>query len=178
MNRGEVVRVSEMEVGPGEESAVRHHDAITALIHTHEAPLYRFLVALTANREIALDCVQDTFIRAYEHLQRGKRVNTQWLYKVARNRAIDELRRHRRETPDNEALSRIGLPATDEDMAGLRAAFAALAPPDRAILALSAVEGLSGDEIALRLGIRHGAVRTRLHRARERFRRLYEGGTP
>lgn len=177
MNRGEVVHVSETEAGIEDDSATRCREEIAALIHAHEAPLYRFLVVLTANRDTALDCVQETFTRAYEHLQRGKSVNPQWLYKVARNRAIDEMRRSRRETADSDALSRIHLPATGEDMTSLRTAFAALSPDDRSILALSAVEGLSGEEIGVRLGIRHGAVRTRLHRARERFRRLYEGGS-
>jgi RNA polymerase sigma-70 factor (ECF subfamily) len=60
-------------------------------------------------------------------------------------------------------------------MTDLNAAFAALSPDDRAVLVMCALEGLSGDEIATRLGIRSGAVRTRLHRARERFRKLYEG---
>ncbi len=172
------MRVSGLEAGVDDDFAARHRHEITALVHTHEAPLYRFLVALSGNREIALDCVQDTFIRAYEHLQRGKSVNTQWLYKVTRNRAIDELRRGKREAADLQALAQIGLPATNEDMTSLQAAFAVLSPADRAILVLSAFEGLSGEEIGIRLGIRHGAVRTRLHRARERFRRLYEGGAP
>lgn len=171
MNRGEVAG----EAGLHGEITDRHRDEITPLVLVHEASLYRFLVVLTGNREVALDCVQDVFIRAYEHLQRGKSVNSQWLYKVARNRAIDEIRRSKREAADTELLSRFGAPAPDEDLTSLHSAFAALSPSDRAILALSAVEGLSGEEIASRLGIRHSAVRTRLHRARERFRRLYEG---
>jgi RNA polymerase sigma-70 factor, ECF subfamily len=173
MNRGEVVRVAGVEAGLGDEPA-RCRDEITTLVYTHERSLYRYLMVLTGNREIALDAVQETFIRAYEHLQGGKSVNTQWLYKVARSRAIDEIRRHRRESSDTDAFNDLGVPASD--LIDLNAAFAALSPDDRAVLALSALEGLSGDEIAIRLGIRSGAVRTRLHRARERFRRLYEGG--
>jgi RNA polymerase sigma factor (sigma-70 family) len=118
--------------------------------------------------------VQETFVRAYEQLRRGRDVNTQWLYKVARNAAIDELRRRRREGLDPEALEGIAIAASGEDMTSLLEAFAALAPEDRVILALVA-DGLSGEEMASRLGIRHGAVRMRLQRARERFRRLYEG---
>jgi RNA polymerase sigma-70 factor (ECF subfamily) len=172
MNSSEGVRVARVE-GECDDDAARRREEITALVHAHERALYRYLVVMTGNREVALDAVQETFIRAYEHLQRGKSVNTQWLYKVARSRAIDEIRRHRRETSEGDALAAIGV--RSEDMTDLNAAFAALSPDDRAVLVMCALEGLSGDEIATRLGIRSGAVRTRLHRARERFRKLYEG---
>src|SRR5947209_10075241 len=79
-------------------------EELTTLIGQHEVALYRYLVAFTGDREIALDCVQDTFIRAYENLQRGKSVNTQWLFKVGRNRGIDELRRRKREGVDRAVL--------------------------------------------------------------------------
>lgn len=107
------MRVAGMETDLGDEIVVHHRNEITSLIHTHEAPLYRFLAALTGNKEIALDCVQDTFIRAYEHPQRGKSVNTQWLYKVARNRAIDEMRRNKRVAGDNDLFSQFTTPTTD-----------------------------------------------------------------
>jgi len=151
-------------------------DALAALMREHEAPLYRLLVVLTGDRDVALDCVQDTFTRAYEHLRKGRTVTTPWLYKVGRNRAIDEFRRRKREQVDRDALYDIGIESTAEDMVSLRQAFAALSSDDRAILSLAGIEGLSGEEIAARLGIRHGAVRTRLQRARERFRTLYGGG--
>jgi RNA polymerase sigma-70 factor (ECF subfamily) len=149
--------------------------SLEELMQRHEAPLYRFLVVLSANRDIALDCVQETFTRAYVQLRRGKPVNTQWLYKVARNRAIDDLRRRRREGADATVLDGLAVATTVEDMTSLLDAFAALSPEDRAILALAGTDDLTGEEIAERLGIRHGAVRMRLQRARTRFRRLYEG---
>lgn len=154
-----------------------HSEELAVLMQEHEAALYRYLVALTGNREVALDCVQDTFTRAYEHLRNGRHLNAQWLYKVGRNRGIDELRRRKREAVDQSALDDVAVTAGSEDMTSLRQAFAALSPDDRAILTLTLAEGLSGEELATRLGIRHGAVRMRLRRARERFRKLYsEGG--
>lgn len=156
--------------------ADRSREALIALVEAHEVALYRYLVALTGDRETARDCLQDTFLRAYEHLQRGRDVNTQWLYKVGRNRGIDELRRRRRERANDATTPEISVASDTEDLVGLRLAFRDLAPDDRAILGLVVVEGLTGEEIAERLGIRLGAVRTRLYRARERFRALYTGG--
>jgi RNA polymerase sigma-70 factor (ECF subfamily) len=164
------------EIGLSDEWARDPREELTALIGQHEVAVYRFLVAFTGDREVALDCVQDTFTRAYEHLQRGKRVNTQWLFKVGRNRGIDELRRRKREGMDRALLETMQAEPIPEEMVSLQHAFRRLSPDDRAILSLAAIQGLSGDEVAARLGIRPGAVRMRLLRARERFRRLYTGG--
>jgi RNA polymerase sigma-70 factor (ECF subfamily) len=160
-----------------EDHATARREEITALVRAHEGPLFRFLLALTGDQGVAGDCMQDTFVRAYEHLCRGRAVNAQWLYKVARNRGIDEIRRRRRETSDATALSALHTADTREDMTSLLQAFSALSPEDRAIIALAA-DGLSGEDIASRLGIRHGAVRMRLLRARERCRKHYEGNQP
>jgi RNA polymerase sigma factor (sigma-70 family) len=164
----------ERVIPAGADAADGAEDALVALMRRHEAALHRYVLVFSGSREIALDCVQETFVRAYEQLRRGRDVNTQWLYKVGRNAAIDELRRRGREGIDPAALEGIAIAASGEDMPSLLEAFAALAPEDRVILALVA-DGLSGEEMASRLGIRHGAVRMRLQRARERFRRLYEG---
>jgi RNA polymerase sigma-70 factor, ECF subfamily len=158
-----------------DESRPERHRVLMDLIREHERMLYRFLVVLTGDREAALDCVQDVFIRAWEHLQNGRSVNRQWLYKVGRNRAIDELRRRKRERTDLMTLHDLSGPGSTEDMVDLQQAFDALPVHDRAVLYLSVVEGLTGEEVATVLGIGHGAFRMRLLRARERFREQYGG---
>ena len=163
------------EIDGSARSSDHHREELIALIHDHEAPLYRLLLVLTGNRDVALDCVQDTFTRAFEHLKQGKTVNRAWLYRVGRNRAIDELRRRKREQRHQGVIEELYTESVMEDMVGIRQAFSRLSPDDRAILLLTVTEGLSGEEIAARLGIRHGAVRTRLQRARQRFRTLYTG---
>jgi hypothetical protein len=60
-------------------------EMLVALMQTHETALFRFLFVLTGDREAALDCTQDTFLRAYHNLDAGKPVNAGWLYKVAHN---------------------------------------------------------------------------------------------
>jgi RNA polymerase sigma-70 factor (ECF subfamily) len=181
MHGGEDAHVADAEWGETgliDEGERDPREELIVLIGQHEVALYRYLVAFTGDRDVALDCVQDTFTRAYEQLQRGKSVNTQWLYKVGRNRGFDELRRRKREGADRAELERMEAAPIPEDMMSMQHAFGGLSPDDRAILSLAAIEGLSGEEVAARLGIRPGAVRMRLFRARERFRRAYMGGEP
>jgi RNA polymerase sigma factor (sigma-70 family) len=164
------------EIGLSDEWVRDPREELATLIGQHEVALYRYLVAFTGDREVALDCLQDTFTRAYEQLQRGKSVNTQWLYKVGRNRGIDEFRRRKREGVQQDALETLQAEPIPEEMVSLQHAFRRLSADDRAVLSLAVIEGLSGEDVAARLGIRPGAVRMRLLRARERFRRLYNGG--
>lgn len=154
-------------------------EQLVELMGRHQTPLYRFLFVLTGDREAALDCTQDTFLRAYDNLRRGKPVNAGWLYRVANNLAMDRFRRSKRRNEAVKQLAQLpveGFPSPERGVA-MRDAFARLAPDDRTVLYLFAVEGLSGREIAERLGITPVAVRMRVLRARERFRLLY-GGTP
>jgi RNA polymerase sigma-70 factor, ECF subfamily len=175
-------RIEEEAIGPSDEYAAGEEtvaDRLIALMTAHETALYRFLFVLTGEREAALDCTQDTFLRAYDNLNSGRQVNVGWLYTVARNLAMDRFRRARRQTAAVEQLQRLpmeGFPSPERGVV-MRDAFAQLAPDDRTILYLFAVEGLSGREIADRLDISPIAVRMRIMRARERFRALY-GGMP
>ena len=152
---------------------------LVELMTAHETALYRFLFVLTGDREAALDCTQDTFLRAYNNLTKGRPVNTGWLYTVAHNLAMDRHRHARRQEAAVEQLRRLPLQGFESPERGvaIRDAFSRLAPEDRTVLYLFAVEGLSGREIGERMGISPIAVRMRVLRARERFRALY-GGTP
>lgn len=156
-------RIDEREAG----------DRLTSLMEERKAPLFNFLLALTHNPDLALECTQDTFVKAYEHLRRGKSVNASWLYTVARNRAIDEVRRHGREGADMEKLDGVPGPEGNGKQARVRAALAELPPEDREILHLFIVDRFKTDEIASMLGVRPGAARMRISRARERCRLLY-----
>jgi RNA polymerase sigma-70 factor, ECF subfamily len=166
-----------------EESSIQDDRTVDArlleLMTLHETALYRFLFVLTGEREMALDCTQDTFLRAFNNLSRGKPVNAGWLYKVAHNLAMDRFRKSKREDVAVEQLQRLPIEGFDSPERGvaMRDAFSRLTAEDRTVLYLFAVEGLSGREIAERVGISPVAVRMRVLRARERFRMLY-GGTP
>ncbi len=147
-----------------------------ALLNRYEQSIFAFLVTMLGDGDRAKDCTQDTFLRAYQNLCRGKPVNVQWLFKVARNRAVDSLRRTGRERVSAEPLDDIMIDEctpTGRTIAVQRALLK-LSPEDREILYLHEVDGFNSYEIAEMLGIRAGAVRMRLCRAHVRFRRVYE----
>jgi RNA polymerase sigma-70 factor (ECF subfamily) len=144
----------------------------------YEQRLYAFLVTLLNDVDAAADCAQETFVQAYRHLSRRKPVTIQWLYRVARNRAMDEHRRRKREERTQTQL-RVHTPlgsGTNSSSTAVRRALAALSPDDREVLYLFVVDGFSGEEIGALLGARPDAIRMRISRARQRFRVAFGEG--
>jgi RNA polymerase sigma-70 factor (ECF subfamily) len=162
-----------LEVRPVPEADCQLEDRLVQLMNDHERPIYNFLLVLLRDSDVALDCTQDTFLRAYENLRKGKPVNTSWLYTVARNRAMDEFRRRRRVQPELETLEHLPVHEPTDLAMAVRQALAKLPPVDREVLYLFDVAGFKTDEIGAMLGVRGTAIRQRLSRARERFRVLY-----
>jgi RNA polymerase sigma-70 factor (ECF subfamily) len=156
---------------PGAEAPIE--DQLVQLMSEHERPIYNFLLALLRDADVALDCAQDTFLRAYENLQKGRPVSPSWLYTVARNRAMDEFRKRRRIHPEAEALETIPVPGPNELNMAIQQVLDNLSPMDREVLYLFDIAGFKTDEIGEMLGVRGSAVRQRLSRARERFRHFY-----
>jgi RNA polymerase sigma factor (sigma-70 family) len=148
-------------------------DRLIALMNDFERPIYNFLLALVRDADVAQDCTQDTFLRAYENLSRGKPVNGSWLYTVARNRAMDEFRRKKRIEPDADALEEQAIEHQTDRVLAVQAVLHKLSAQDREVLYLFDVAGFKTDEIGAMLGVRGSAIRQRLSRARERFRVIY-----
>lgn len=152
-----------------------------AFTHLYEKYYDRVLAiarGVLLNQEEALDAVQEIFTLVYRHLprfDRRARFST-WLFRIAVNRSIQQARKikHRsKETPLNEALestSTMDEPADPQISEALRE----LPPNDRAILTLFYWEELQLGEIAESIGCSSNAAKTRLYRARERFRQVYE----
>ncbi len=150
-------------------------EQLRALLERYQGPIYRYLHVLAGDPESALECAQETFVRAYDNLRAGKPVNGQWLYKVARNRAVDELRRRGREDRDEGALE--SMTAPEQHISGrtaaVRQALDRLSPQEREVLYLFSVDKFKAAEIGAMLGISVDAVRMRVFRARQRFRLEY-----
>jgi RNA polymerase sigma-70 factor (ECF subfamily) len=148
--------------------------ALLGLIRAYERPIIRYLQVLLGDDDGALDCAQDTFLRAYGHLLRGRPLTPAWLYTVARNRAMDEFRRRKPLHSPGDDLDHI--PADGEQDAhdaAVRRVLASMRPEDREILYLHIFDRFTTEEIASMLSIRPGAARMRLMRARDRFRELW-----
>lgn len=129
--------------------------------------------------EEAADAVQEIFTLVYRNLARFDRRSRfgTWLFRVAVNRSIQEARRNRhksRHVELSEALPAQAEEPRDEVDPAIEAAMAKLAPADRALLVLFYWDELSLQEIADSLGCNVNAAKTRLYRARERFREKYE----
>ncbi len=169
--RGEVSRDRELDILVPE-------DRLAALMDAFEGSVYSFLVTLVGDADLAADCAQDTFIRAYQQLCKRRTVTKQWLYRVARNRAMDE---YRRRTREEKKLGRLPEPVagslfTESGDEGVHRALQTLSWEDREVLYLWAVDGFSGRQISDLLGVRAEAVHMRVSRARQRFRAAYGDG--
>lgn len=127
----------------------------------------------------AADAVQEIFTLVYKNLGRfdnRARFST-WLFRIAVNRSIQQARanRHRnRQSPLNDAITQEADPVEVDSDPKVEAALAELSASDRAILSLFYWEELSLNEIAESMGCSPNAAKTRLYRARERFREKYD----
>ncbi|HET7291384.1 MAG TPA: RNA polymerase sigma factor [Vicinamibacteria bacterium] len=166
-------------------------DALRPLMERHHRRVYRIALAYLRNPDDALDVVQETFVRAFEHAGRwhsGTEVGP-WLTRIAVNQAIDRYRREKRRRETMEPLEpgdhqeRLGDGAASPEQQahgrelGARIARALKALPERqrAVFVLRHYEERSLEEIASALGIRLGTVKSSLHRATHELRRRLQG---
>lgn len=161
--------------------------AFAELVRRYQDRVFRFILRMIDVREEAMDLTQDTFLKAYEALP-GWRPEAQfrtWLFRIARNAALDSLRRRQRVvfTPmDDDMQIADHAPTAEEGLdarrrhAHLEVALRALPPDHREVMLLREVEGLSYAEMAAVLNLNEGTVKSRLARARaallERYRQL------
>ena len=155
-------------------------DAFATLYERHHGAIYDFAVRILRDRDAAADVVQNTFTRAWPSLREGEvpRSIKAWLFGVARNLSIDELRRRRRVSPndgvglglaeleDVNAFDPSEVVETKELAELVWSSAAGLRAEEYALLDLHVRRGLSADELAESLGLRRGAVYTRLTRLR------------
>jgi RNA polymerase sigma-70 factor (ECF subfamily) len=133
---------------------------------------------LTGDAATAEDVAQETFLRAWQHLPRfepRRAVSFRaWLCRIARNRALDVIRRRREVEPLDPRRADPGpTPAAQasraEVAAAVRAAIGRLPEASRETVVLRELEGLSYAEIAAALDVPIGTVMSRLHAARKRL---------
>lgn len=155
---------------------------IAALYASHGPDLVRYLQRLTGHYETAQDLAQETFLKALRSW--GQLLATDadgvraWLFRIATTTAYDEFRRRRRRptTPLSEMHLNTLMEATGPLIEEREALFAILDQlPEcwRVPLLLQGYYGLPLHVIAARLGWKEGTLKSRLHRARKAFQRLY-----
>ncbi|NLG52076.1 MAG: RNA polymerase sigma factor [Chloroflexi bacterium] len=150
------------------------------LFADHQTAILNYLYRMVGDPSKAEELTQDAFVKAYRAMPRlPDDANVRaWLYRIATNTAYDYLRRKRliRWLPlleDRAATPERSNPAsTMGDREAVQQGLDQLAPDYRAPLVLFSVQGYSVREIADMLGISEGAVKTRLCRARAKFREV------
>jgi RNA polymerase sigma factor (sigma-70 family) len=161
--------------------------AFEALVRRHEVSLFNFCLRLLGQTEDAADVAQETFVQLYSHLGRLEERESlaPWLYRVARNRCIDVIRR-RRTVPLASPADSDGTGATydraddqplPDELAEradlqrlLSQAIARLPPAYAEVVALRYAADQSFSEIAAILQCDEGAARVRFHRAKSLLR--------
>lgn len=140
--------------------------------------LFGLALRMTGRPDLAEDAVGETMVDALQALTsfRGEARLTTWLYRVAVRAALRVAGQAKGRTVELSAdvpSSRSGPAQAAErrDSAErILAAIATLPPAQRAVVALSALDGLPLTEVAVVLGVPEGTVHSRLHAARERLR--------
>ena len=158
--------------------------ALDDLLRRHYDRVHALCRRLAGNESDALDATQEALIAVVRGLPRfdGRAAFSTWLYRVATNACLDELRRRKRRpeprSVDDEpdAAPSAGSPAFDQSVADRLAideALAGLAEDFRIAVVLRDVVGLDYAEIATTLDVPPGTVRSRIARGRaELARRL------
>jgi len=154
-------------------------DRFEALYRTSRDDVYAYVATLLRDRAAAEDVTALAFERAYRRrltFDRRRGQERAWLFGIARNAALDELRRRRRQATlhsDPEDLAAVGIEDGAEvalRRTAVRAALSGLSGREREVVALKFHAGLSNAELARVLGISEGAAGTLLYRTMEKLR--------
>jgi RNA polymerase sigma-70 factor (ECF subfamily) len=169
-------------------------EAIEVLLERYKRPIFHFALRLVADRGRAEDLAQEAFLRLIEHATsfQGSASLKTWLYRIARNLCIDELRRrkHRRhpsldakpahaEDEGQSLYERLPLKdagpdrqTVDRDLAKrMTSAIDELPTDQREVFVLRQVHNVSFKEIAEITGVAEGTVKSRMRYALERLQR-------
>lgn len=186
---GRAFRTGEISLAPNREDGRQaEYAGFEEAYSAHSSAIHNYALRMLGRPEDAEDLTVIVFEKALRAWGR-RPVNTElrpWLFRIATNAAIDELRRRKliqwrpwetfvglfhpsQVAPDNPERDVL----RGETVSLVRAALAELSPRDRAALVLREHQGLSVEEIATALGISHGAAKVALFRARERLREAY-----
>jgi RNA polymerase sigma-70 factor (ECF subfamily) len=162
--------------------------AFEALVRRHQGPVYNFCLRMLGQAEDAADVAQETFVQLYSHLGRldEREPIAPWLFRVARNRCVDVIRRRRtvplgatdasgEPLPQHDPADDEPLPEEVAERADLQRlltrAIADLPPAYAEVVALRYAGDRSFAEIASILTCDEGAARVRFHRAKALLRR-------
>lgn len=169
---------------------------LAGIYREYSGPIHSYAFHLLSNQEDADDVTQEVFIRAYARMDQLRDPGSlrSWLYRIATNLCMDQMRRRSRirrvlgiavslgPSDDSEGAPTrdVAQPAALAELEGvaerdhIAAALRRMPPKYATCLLLSGLQGLSYHEIAAALNISPGAAAVRLSRARDLFARYYD----
>jgi RNA polymerase sigma-70 factor (ECF subfamily) len=167
-------------------AAARRGDmrAFERLYRLHSGKVLGLCLRMTRQREIAEDCVQQTFVRAWRNLAafEGRSAFGTWLHRIAVNEVLTHARNRgtrsegvslatgddEEDTLDN--IADVSVAADSAEVVDVEKALATLPEGSRHVVVLQAVYGYSHEEVADMLGIAVGTCKAQLHRGRKLLR--------
>jgi RNA polymerase sigma-70 factor (ECF subfamily) len=167
----------------------RDEAAVRSIMQANNRRLYRLARGILRNDAEAEDVVQDTYVRAFTHLEqfRGDSSLSTWLSRIAMNESLGRLRRQRpgvewseleKSTPQAQIIP-FPLVSSDDPEKSMAQreiqqvvehAIDELPEPFRLVFITRVIEGMNVEETAELLGLKPETVKTRLHRARNLLR--------
>lgn len=160
--------------------------AFEYLFDRYREAIHRLFVQRLGGTDGADDLLQETFIKVYINLHRYRPDYTfgQWLYTIARNTFIDYVRKRQEELPIDERFASppSPMPTPEERFINLQQRtqlehyLEQLTPRYRELIRMRFFDEYSYEEIATKLGLPLGTVKTQIHRAREQMCRLIARG--
>jgi RNA polymerase sigma-70 factor, ECF subfamily len=172
--------IAEPLAGAFREGRETRSEAFDALYRRSFPRVYGYVATLLRDRSAAEEVTAQAFERAYRKrrtFRASRGTQEAWLFGIARNAALDELRRRRRRASleaDPEDVAAVSPAEHADDVVrreAVRAAVGRLAPGERELVGLKFAGGLSNEEIARVVGLSASNVGTRLHRTLEKLRR-------
>ncbi len=156
-------------------------NAFGILIERYSDPLYRHAHGMTGSADVAEDILQVSFIKAFHHLGEVRGRFDAWVFRIVANGCKDWLKNIRRthlSYEEDDQPSSFETPEEELDRGEMRrdldAALAVLPDSLREAFVMKHVEGRSYEEMAVLLDATVGALKMRVHRAREALQKLLE----
>jgi len=161
----------------------RHARAFDLVVPAFQDKVFRLAYSILRDRAAAEDAAQETFVRVWKALPGfdGRAALGTWIYAIARNTCLMELRRRRPtvsfDDPDSDEAQRAAVaaatgPAADPERDNLLRLLGTLPRNQQEAVRLFYLEDRSYENVAEQLGMPLGTVKNLLHRARKRLMEL------
>ena len=161
---------------------------VACLLDRDSRPGPSLILKMVHSKEDAEELAQDVFMKVFRNLSsfKGDCSFSTWIYRIAYNTAISELRRKRQEfvaieesqisnVSEEEVSEMLGRTSTTEQLDKLEAALEQLPPDERALILLFYMKEKTVDELTVITGLGASNIKVKLHRIRKKLFVLIKG---